>query len=418
MEQISFRRNDVIFRQGDPADCMYAVRSGAVAVVLDCGGPDETKLTELRAGQYLGEMGLLDSAPRSATAVSLSDDTVLERIAESDFQAFFDENPELLLSMLQQMSSRLRRVTRDYAGACRPKRPGRISALRSATALPRHSPAMKALRPPMALTNERRGVHTVNNRTFSLGDIIFRQQDPSDLMYEICRGRVGIFLDYETENQKMIADLSDGQFFGEMGVIEGSPRSATAVSLADGTLLRPVTEDELPAFLRENPDRLLALMRQLSARTRERTLQYHEVCRALSAAVAAHKQGAEKDPALKQELEHISQAAEKPAKKKSYNPAVNTALFRYVLDDLEKTEGNRELVRVGFLERRRVRHLSPRELHVNPDDEFTDPNIGPSDRIISEYMDLIRNLQFQRADIFDEPVLVNKMKAGGYMISL
>ncbi len=271
---------------------------------------------------------------------------------------------------------------------------------------------MKALRPPMALTNERRGVRTVNNKTFSLGDVIFRQQDPSDLVYEICRGRVGIFLDYETENQKMIADLSDGQFFGEMGVIEGSPRSATAVSLADGTLLRPVTEDELPAFLRENPDRLLTLMRQLSARTRERTLQYHEVCRALSAAVAAHKQGAEKDPALKQELEHISQAAEKPAKKKSYNPAVNTALFRYVLDDLEKTEGNRELVRVGFLERRRVRHLSPRELHVNPDDEFTDPNIGPSDRIISEYMDLIRNLQFQRADIFDEPVLVNRMKAG------
>ena len=119
MEQISFRRNDVIFRQGDPADCMYAVRSGAVAVVLDCGGPDETKLTELRAGQYLGEMGLLDSAPRSAAAVSLSDDTVLERIAESDFQAFFDEHPDLLLSMLQQMSSRLRRITRDYAGACR-----------------------------------------------------------------------------------------------------------------------------------------------------------------------------------------------------------------------------------------------------------------------------------------------------------
>ena len=45
MEQISFRRNDVIFRQGDPADCMYAVRSGAVAVVLDCGGPDENELS-------------------------------------------------------------------------------------------------------------------------------------------------------------------------------------------------------------------------------------------------------------------------------------------------------------------------------------------------------------------------------------
>ena len=59
MEQISFRRNDVIFRQGDPADCMYAVRSGAVAVVLDCGGPDETKLTELRAHCRVRFSGLL-----------------------------------------------------------------------------------------------------------------------------------------------------------------------------------------------------------------------------------------------------------------------------------------------------------------------------------------------------------------------
>ena len=203
-------------------------------------------------------------------------------------------------------------------------------------------------------------------------------------------------------------------------IVENSNRAAIAgISITTVVSSRAAAADPQSqkfCFDSVKTDRLLDLMRQLSARTRERTLQYHEVCRALSAAVAAHKQGAEKDPALKQELEHISQAAEKRTKKKSYNPAVNTALFRYVLDDLEKTEGNRELVRVGFLERRRVRHLSPRELHVNPDDEFTDPNIGPSDRIISEYMDLIRNLQFQHSDIFDEPVLVNRMKAGGYMI--
>ena len=119
MEQKTFKQNDVIFRQGDAADCMYAVRSGAVGVYLDFGGPGELKLTELQAGQYLGEMGLLDSAPRSATAVALSDDTALDVIAESDFRAVFDENPEQFLNMLQQMSSRLRRVTRDYAEACR-----------------------------------------------------------------------------------------------------------------------------------------------------------------------------------------------------------------------------------------------------------------------------------------------------------
>ena len=119
MEQKTFKQNDVIFRQGDAADCMYAVRTGSVGIFLDFGGPSELKLTELHAGQYLGEMGLLDSAPRSATAVALSDGTALDVIAESDFRAVFDENPEQFLNMLQQMSSRLRRVTRDYAEACR-----------------------------------------------------------------------------------------------------------------------------------------------------------------------------------------------------------------------------------------------------------------------------------------------------------
>ena len=119
MEQKTFRQNDVIFRQGDAADCMYAVRTGSVGIFLDFGGPGELKLTELHAGQYLGEMGLLDSAPRSATAVALSDDTALDVITEQGFQAAFDENPEQFINILQQMSSRLRRVTRDYAEACR-----------------------------------------------------------------------------------------------------------------------------------------------------------------------------------------------------------------------------------------------------------------------------------------------------------
>lgn len=119
MELKKLKKNEVIFRQGDPADNMYAVRDGSVGIFLNYGASDEKKLTELVSGQYLGEMGLLENAARSATAVSLSDDTVLEIISDQDFHSFFDGNPELILDLLQQMSSRLRRVTRDYAEACR-----------------------------------------------------------------------------------------------------------------------------------------------------------------------------------------------------------------------------------------------------------------------------------------------------------
>ncbi len=119
MEQITMRAGEAIFRQGDPSDCMYDILSGTVGVFLDYGGAHERKLTELGEKQFLGEMGLLDKAPRSATAVALSDDTRLQVIREEDFTRSFEEDPERMLALLQQMSTRLRRISRDYAEASR-----------------------------------------------------------------------------------------------------------------------------------------------------------------------------------------------------------------------------------------------------------------------------------------------------------
>ena len=66
---------------------MYVIQKGCVSILLDYGGVNETKLTELGSGQYFGEMGLLDHSSRSATAVALQDDTILAVIREEDFDA-------------------------------------------------------------------------------------------------------------------------------------------------------------------------------------------------------------------------------------------------------------------------------------------------------------------------------------------
>lgn len=118
MELKRLRKDEVIFREGEASSCMYRVRSGAVGIFLDYGGAGETKLTELAADRYFGEMGLLDKAPRSATAVALRDDTALQVIGEDDFALCFEENSAGMLSLLRQMSMRLRRISRDYADAC------------------------------------------------------------------------------------------------------------------------------------------------------------------------------------------------------------------------------------------------------------------------------------------------------------
>ena len=119
----AFARGTVLFREGDPGDCMYELETGGIGIYHDYGGPDEKLITTLyNSGsdiKLFGEMGLLDHAPRSATVVILEKDTILTRISEEEFNAYFAENPVVVLDLMQQMCNRLRKTTKDYVEACR-----------------------------------------------------------------------------------------------------------------------------------------------------------------------------------------------------------------------------------------------------------------------------------------------------------
>lgn len=118
MKEEKYRKGQVVFRQGDPGDCLYYIRWGSVGVYANYGKRNEEKLAELRAGDYFGEMGLLDHASRSATVVSLDYDTVLNRISEEEFDEFLHEKPARVVDILQRLSHKLREVTKAYLEIC------------------------------------------------------------------------------------------------------------------------------------------------------------------------------------------------------------------------------------------------------------------------------------------------------------
>jgi len=249
--------------------------------------------------------------------------------------------------------------------------------------------------------------------SYSSGDVIFREGELQLTMYDIEKGSVGVYLDYDTEQKKQLTVLREHQFLGEMGLIEASPRSATAVALEDVTVLREIGENEFYEFMQHEPERLLLIMRQLSRRIRENTEQYQEACRALFEHEEAERNGTEKSETLNQQLETISQRAKK--RKRGYT-GLHSSFFNYVQDDLEAYDGKREVVRTNLVERLIVRKISPKEMHVNPEDEFADPDIGPSDRIINEYMQEIPQLYMGNDPIFQSPIVVYKMAQDGYLI--
>ena len=119
MEIRTFDKDTVIFRQGDVSRGMYDILSGSVGVYVAHGTENETQLTILKAGDFLGEMGMIEAYPRSATAVALEDGTQLREIGEKEFSDYFKDQPVRLLRIMQQLGQRLRDRTADYEAACK-----------------------------------------------------------------------------------------------------------------------------------------------------------------------------------------------------------------------------------------------------------------------------------------------------------
>lgn len=112
-----FERGKVIFKEGSYEPCMYDIIEGEVGIYINYGTSEEKNLTVLKAGDYFGEMGLIEGYPRSATAIALSE-VKLSRIGADDFGSYFKSNPGRILSIMENMSHRLRDLTEDYMEAC------------------------------------------------------------------------------------------------------------------------------------------------------------------------------------------------------------------------------------------------------------------------------------------------------------
>ncbi|HEV3486506.1 MAG TPA: Crp/Fnr family transcriptional regulator [Vicinamibacterales bacterium] len=105
-----FRRNEVIFHQGDPGDSLHVVASGAVKILLPSAEGEEAIIATLRPGDFFGELALLDGATRSATAAAVepTETLVLPRSVLMDLLATV---PGLGDRLLVGLAKELRRLT-------------------------------------------------------------------------------------------------------------------------------------------------------------------------------------------------------------------------------------------------------------------------------------------------------------------
>jgi len=102
-----FPRGHVIVREGDQALGFFLILSGRAEVVKRADGPNPRVLSTLGAGDFFGEMGLLDGYLRSAS-VRASVDTECLVLSRWDFLAEVRMSPFIAVQMLPVLSRRLR----------------------------------------------------------------------------------------------------------------------------------------------------------------------------------------------------------------------------------------------------------------------------------------------------------------------
>ena len=120
MELEKYKKNQVIFNQGDVADFMYEIVSGQIGIYMDYEVEEEgqKELGILSEGDFLGELEFIDSSARIATAVALDNEVVVKKLNIDDFNLIMKEKPAKVILMIQQLCSRIRKLDNNYLEAC------------------------------------------------------------------------------------------------------------------------------------------------------------------------------------------------------------------------------------------------------------------------------------------------------------
>jgi CRP-like cAMP-binding protein len=99
------KAGDVLFKEGDPGKEMYVIQSGKVRLTRVIRG-QEKLLADLSAGEFFGEMSIINDKPRAATAV-VTEDAQLLVLDPRTFEAMIKANTEIAVRMIKKLAKRL-----------------------------------------------------------------------------------------------------------------------------------------------------------------------------------------------------------------------------------------------------------------------------------------------------------------------
>lgn len=235
LKLLTYPMGEVVCREGEEGHSIYAIIKGSVKVYVEGVAGEKIAIAQLKEGDFFGEVGFFADGKRHASVMAI-DDTELLEIGKDDMAAVQERHP------------RIREVLEDFY---KKRVFDKIMAV---------SPLFSTLK------KEDREVVSkcFRLKSFKERDVVIREGDEGDSLFLVKSGKVEIFTS-EGEKNVPLATLEEGDFFGEVSLITGKPRTATVKAMTQLELME-LSRNDLMRCIEKHPKVEEILKRYLKVR--------------------------------------------------------------------------------------------------------------------------------------------------------
>ncbi len=320
---MQYTKGSVIYFEGDHDDRVFIMQAGAVVLQSTDIETGEPVIEQVKSGEFFGVKSAFGHFGREETATALVP-TVAVALSVQEFEVLFSNNKQLIMKMLRVFSNQLRQIHRKTESilnnVAADQQSGMLSVAKSfyddeqyrsaadvylkfLTRYPQYARKeeiaklyqdCKTRYERMAAQNRRSLLDTPTAedegslKIFSLpaferfakeyepGQVIIAEYEPGDSFYLIQSGRVQL-VKCVNGSTKNLDILKPGEFFGEMAILDKSPRSATCMAAGHVKCLE-FNKENFELLITGNPQTALVLLKLFCKRIYDQKRRFRILC--------------------------------------------------------------------------------------------------------------------------------------------
>lgn len=301
---IQYTKGSIAYFEGDQDDRIFILQKGLIILTSIDQETGHTSTEQVKPGEFFGVKSALGHFPREETASILAESTVV-CLSIQEFEKLFSENKQLIMKMLRVFSNQLRQIHKKTESILNNKPEAQDTGMYNVAkcfyeeeeykscfdvcekllkCFPRtsHLTEVAQLYKQSKLFFEKIGRQTYTEQAeeisydshikqfdlpaferfakfYNPGDVIISEFEPGNTFYLILKGTVQL-IKCVNDSKKNLDILKPGDFFGEMAILDNSPRSATCMASSNVKCLE-FSKENFEVLVTGNPQIALSLLK-------------------------------------------------------------------------------------------------------------------------------------------------------------